>query len=127
MLQKKQQKNLTEKIKTIRKEIIQITKRLEENTIKKIETLTDDEVNMLLEKKWITPLVDSLNEMPGSVVADFIDAITKLTEKYAVTLTSLNKQIETTQNELFSLMGELTGSDFDIKGLETLKNLLGGM
>lgn len=125
--QKKQQKNLTEKIKTIRKEIIQITKRLEENTIKKIETLTDDEVNMLLEKKWITPLVDSLNEMPGSVVADFIDAITKLTEKYAVTLRSLNKQIETTQNELFSLMGELTGSDFDIKGLETLKNLLGGM
>lgn len=125
--QKKQQKNLTEKLKTIRKEIIQITKRLEENTIKKIETLTDDEVNMLLEKKWITPLVDSLNEMPGSVVADFIDAITKLTEKYAVTLTSLNKQIETTQNELFSLMGELTGSDFDIKGLETLKNLLGGM
>lgn len=124
--QKKQQKNLTEKIKTIRKEIIQITKRLEENTIKKIETLTDDEVKMLLEKKWITPLVDSLNEMPCSVVADFIDAIKKLTEKYAVTLTSLNKQIETTQNELFSLMGELTGNDFDIKGLETLKSILGG-
>lgn len=124
--QKKQQKKLTEKIKTIRKEIIQITKRLEENTIKKIETLTDDEVKMLLEKKWITPLVDSLNEMPCSVVADFIDAIKKLTEKYAVTLTSLNKQIETTQNELFSLMGELTGNDFDIKGLETLKSILGG-
>ena len=78
-------------------------------------------------KEKLQNLVDSLNEMPGSVVADFIDAITKLTEKYAVTLTSLNKQIETTQNELFSLMGELTGSDFDIKGLETLKNLLGGM
>lgn len=124
--QKKQQKKLTEKIKTIRKEIIQITKRLEENTIKKIETLTDDEVKMLLEKKWITPLVDSLNEMPCSVVADFIDAIKKLTEKYAVTLTSLNKQIETTQNDLFSLMGELTGNDFDIKGLETLKSILGG-
>lgn len=123
--QKKQQKNLTEKIKTIRKEIVQITKRLEESTIKKIETLTDDEVKMLLEKKWITPLVDSLNKMPGSVVADFIEEITKLTQKYAVTLTSLNKQIETTQNELFSLMGELTGNDFDIKGLETLKNLLG--
>lgn len=123
--QKKQQKSLTEKIKTIRKEIVQITKRLEENTIKKIETLTDDEVEMLLEKKWITPLVEALNGMPGAVVADFIDAITKLTEKYAVTLTSLNKQIETTQKELFSLMEELTGNDFDIKGLETLKNLLG--
>lgn len=123
--QKKQQKSLTEKIKTIRKEIVQITKRLEENTIKKIETLTEDEVKMLLEKKWITPLVDSLNKMPGSVVADFIEEITKLTQKYAVTLTSLNKQIETTQKELFSLMEELTGNDFDIKGLETLKNLLG--
>ena len=123
--QKKQQKSLTEKIKTIRKEIVQITKRLEENTIKKIETLTEDEVKMLLEKKWITPLVEALNEMPGSVVADFIEEITKLIQKYAVTLTSLNKQIETTQKELFSLMEELTGNDFDIKGLETLKNLLG--
>lgn len=123
--QKKQQKKLNDDAKAIRKEIVQITKRLEENTIKKIETLTDDEVNMLLEKKWITPLVEALNKMPGSVVADFIDAITKLTEKYAVTLTNLNKQIETTKNELFSLMGELTGNDFDIKGLDELKKILG--
>lgn len=123
--QKKQQKKLNDEAKAIRKEISKLTKELEEKTIKKIETLTDDEVKILLEKKWITPLVDSLNKMPGAVVADFIDAITKLTQKYAVTLTSLNKQIETTQKELFSLMGELTGNDFDIKGLETLKNLLG--
>lgn len=123
--QKKQQKKLNDDAKAIRKEISKLTKKLEENTIKKIETLTDDEVNMLLEKKWILPLVEALNEMPGSVVADFIEEITKLTQKYAVTLTSLNKQIETTQNELFSLMEELTGNDFDIKGLETLKNLLG--
>lgn len=123
--QKKQQKKLNEEAKAIRKEIAKLAKKLEENTIKKVETLTDDEVKILLEKKWITPLVDSLNKMPGAVVADFIDAITKLTQKYAVTLTSLNKQIETTQNELFSLMEELTGNDFDIKGLDELKKILG--
>lgn len=122
--QKKQQKNLTEKIKTIRKEIIQITKRLEENTIKKIETLTDDEVKMLLEKKWITPLVDSLNEMPGRVVDGFISLLTKMTEKNSETLSSIGNEIKQTQKELFDLMDELTGNEFDVKGLENLKGIL---
>lgn len=122
--QKKQQKNLTEKIKTIRKEIIQITKRLEENTIKKIETLTDDEVKMLLEKKWITPLVDSLNEMPGRVVDGFISSLTKMTEKNSETLSSIGNEIKQTQKELFDLMDELTGNEFDVKGLENLKGIL---
>ena len=123
--QKKQQKKLNDDAKSIRKEIAKLTKELEEKTIKKIEGLTDYEINALLEEKWILPLCTSLNEMPGKVVDDFVNSLTKMTEKYSETLVSIGNEIKQTQKELFELMGELTGNDFDMKGLENLKGILG--
>jgi type I restriction enzyme M protein len=122
--QKKQQKKLNDDAKAIRKEISKLTKELEEKTIKKIEGLTDSEINALLEEKWILPLCTSLNEMPGKVVDDFISSLTKMTEKYSETLSSIGNEIKQTQKELFELMDELTGNDFDMKGLENLKGIL---
>ena len=122
--QKKQQKKLNDEAKAIRKEIAKLTKELEEKTIKKIEGLTDSEINALLEEKWILPLCTSLNEMPGKVVDDFISSLTKMTEKYSETLESIGKEINQTQKELFELMDELTGNEFDMKGLENLKGIL---
>lgn len=122
--QKKQQKKLNEEAKAIRKEIAKLAKELEEKTIKKIEGLTDSEINALLEEKWILPLCTSLNEMPGKVVDDFISSLTKMTEKYSETLVSIGKEINQTQKELFELMDELTGNEFDMKGLENLKEIL---
>ena len=122
--QKKQQKKLNDEAKAIRKEIAKLTKELEEKTIKKIEGLTDSEINALLEEKWILPLCTSLNEMPGKVVDDFISSLTKMTEKYSETLVSIGKEINQTQKELFELMDELTGNEFDMKGLENLKEIL---
>ena len=122
--QKKQQKKLNDEAKAIRKEIAKLTKELEEKTIKKIEGLTDSEINALLEEKWILPLCTSLNEMPGKVVDDFVSSLTKMTEKYSETLVSIGKEINQTQKELFDLMDELTGNEFDMKGLENLKEIL---
>lgn len=122
--QKKQQKKLNDEAKAIRKEITKLTKELEEKTIKKIEGLTDSEINALLEEKWILPLCTSLNEMPGKVVDNFISSLTKMTEKYSETLVSIGNEIKQTQKELFDLMDELTGNEFDMKGLENLKEIL---
>ena len=122
--QKKQQKKLNDEAKAIRKQIAKLTKELEEKTIKKIEGLTDSEINALLEEKWILPLCTSLNEMPQKVVDDFISSLTKMTGKYSETLTSIGNEIKQTQKELFELMDELTGSKFDMKGLENLKGIL---
>lgn len=122
--QKKQQKKLNDEAKAIRKEIAKLTKELEEKTIKKIEGLTDSEINELLEEKWILPLCTSLNEMPGKVVENFISSLIKMTEKYSETLSSIGNEIKQTQIELFELMDELTGNDFDLKGLENLKGIL---
>ena len=122
--QKKQQKKLNDEAKAVRKEIAKLTKELKEKTIKKIEGLTDSEINELLEEKWILPLCKSLNEMPGKVVDDFVSSLTKMTEKYSETLSSIGSEIKQTQKELFELMDELTGNDFDMKGLENLKGIL---
>ena len=122
--QKNQQKKLNDDAKAIRKEISKLTKELEEKTIKKIEGLTDSEINALLEEKWILPLCTSLNEMPQKVVEDFISSLTKMTEKYSETLSSIGNEIKQTQKELFELMDELTGNEFDMKGLENLKGIL---
>lgn len=122
--QKKQQKKLNDEAKAIRKEIAKLTKELEEKTIKKIEGLTDSEINALLEEKWILPLCTSLNEMPQKVVEDFISSLIKMTEKYSETLSSIGNEIKQTQKELFELMDELMGNDFDLKGLENLKGIL---
>ena len=97
---------------------------LEEKTIRKIEGLTDSEINALFEEKWILPLCTSLNGMPGKVVDDFVSTLTKMTEKYSETLSSIGNEIKQTQKELFELMGELTGNAFDMKGLENLKGIL---
>ena len=121
---KKQQKKLNDELKALRKESSKLTKELEEKTIRKIEGLTDSEINDLLEAKWIVPLCNSLNEMPQKVVDDFITSLTKLTEKYSETLTSIGNEIKQTQKELFELVSELSGNDFDMKGLECLKGIL---
>ena len=100
---------------------------MEEKTIKKIEVLTEEERNNLLEEKWIVLLCDSINKMSESVIDSFSSSLSKMLDKYSDTLTSIEKEIKETQESLFSLMNELTGSEFDMKGLCELQKLLGGM
>ena len=47
----------------------------------------------------------------------------KMTEKYSETLSSIGNEIKQTQKELFELMDELTGNEFDMKGHENLKGI----
>ena len=51
----------------------------------------------------------------------------KMLDKYSDTLTSIENEISETQDSLFALMNELTGSEFDMKGLAELQKLFGGM
>lgn len=97
---------------------------LTEKTIIRMSELTESEIKSLLELKWILPLCNSFNKMPQKVVEDFISSLTKMTEKYSETLSSIGNEIKQTQKELFELMDELTGNEFDMKGLKNLKGIL---
>lgn len=91
-----------------------------------IESLSDEQVQMLLEKKWIQSLIANLQKLPGRVVDDLINKIQKLQEKYATNLFEIEEEIRETERTLCAMMDDLEGNEFDMKGLERLKSLLMG-
>lgn len=99
---------------------------LQKEGIKAIENLSDSEIDDLLDTKWIKTLINSLNKLPEEVINDFIKNIENISKKYDTTLIDLNEEIKETEKELSNMIDELTGDEFDIKGLEEFKSLLGG-
>ncbi len=91
-----------------------------------IEALTDEQVLDLLRQKWITPLVDSILDLPQTVISDFVTKLEALCTKYDTTFAEVEQEISSTEQTLIGLLDELQGSEFDMKGLAELKALLGG-
>lgn len=91
-----------------------------------IENLTDDQVNELLQEKWINPLINELSDLPNQVINRLITCITSLSHKYSNTLKNIEQQIHETEKQLAAMMDELTGNEFDMKGIKELQSLLLG-
>jgi type I restriction enzyme M protein len=93
----------------------------------KIEQLTDVEILTLLEAKWLDPIMDALAALPTRLVQDFAAQVQALADKYATTLVDTQAQIRESEQSLAALMDELTGSEYDMQGINELKKLLGGV
>ena len=100
------------------------TAKLHAETKKTIEELTDEQVYELLKLKWITPLINSLNNLLGSVLQQLSDKVQALAEKYATTFADIMNEINETKSSLALQINELTGNEFDMKGLSEFKVLL---
>ena len=118
--------NMNEEEKGLKKTIKDETTKLHQKTKETIENLTDEQVFDLLEEKWICPLVTSLHGLPTAVIDTLSKKVTELSQKYATTLNDLESEIEKTEEEFSSMLDDLTGSEYDMKGLAELKNLLKG-
>ncbi|GLS83773.1 type I restriction-modification system subunit M [Paraferrimonas haliotis] len=92
-----------------------------------IEGLSDDQVNELLHLKWIAPLSQELVAMPSAVISLLTSQVQALADKYAVTYSQVANEIKTTEQKLADMMGELTGNEFDMQGLNELTSLLKGV
>ena len=62
--------------------------------------------------------------MPSVVIIQLTSQVQALADKYAVTYSQVASDIKTTEQELAQMMGELTGNEFDMQGLNELTNLL---
>lgn len=91
-----------------------------------IESLTNDDAIKLLNNKWIQPLHDSIIKLSEEIISDITTKINLLKEKYHVTFSDIAEEIQENQKTLISLIDELEGDDFDMKGLSELKSLLNG-
>jgi type I restriction enzyme M protein len=91
-----------------------------------IEKLSHEQVLELLELKWISPLITALNKLPNVIIDELTLKIQALAEKYATTYASIAKEIQHTENALGSHIDDLTGNEFDLKGLNEFKSFLKG-
>lgn len=93
---------------------------LEKKTIQTIEGLDMKNIQMFLELKWILPICSAIEALPDAVIQHLADAISGLNEKYAVTYNDIEQGIEESENNLATLIDQLTGDEFAISGLSNL-------
>ena len=102
------------------------TNELQTKTKEKIESLTGEEVYQLLHDKWIEPIKENIANIVNEVISNFSRNVESLSNKYEETFEDLEKEIDKTEKSLSTMIDELTGNEFDMKGLEELKSLLNG-
>lgn len=117
---------LSKEEKDLKKEIKSETAKLHMLTKETIENLTDSMVCELLDKKWIGNLLESINKLPDTIVDNLVSKIQALVSKYKTTYYELEKEIKETEMKLASMIDELEGNEYDMKGLSEFKALLLG-
>ena len=112
--------------KTVKKKLKEAKTKLENRTKKVIESLTDEQSSALLDAKWNKPLVKQLQSLPSVVVDGLVAKVCALRDKYATTYADIDAEIQSVEAELVGMLGALTGSEFDMAGIDELAKLLGG-
>lgn len=96
---------------------------LVDKTVDAIEHLTDEEISMFLHQKWIEPVCQGIAGTFTFVLSALESQIHRLSEKYAVSYQQIGKDMAAAQTELSSLVNQLTGDAYAIKGLKELTNM----
>lgn len=117
---------LAQEEKKLKKEIKKETAELHTLTKKTIETLPDEKVYTLLDKKWIGGLLESIKKLPDTIVNTLVSKIQSLQAKYETTYFAVEAEIKETEKLLSAMIDELEGNKFDMKGLSEFKSLLRG-
>lgn len=117
---------LINKEKELKKQVKDLNIELDKKAIDKIENLTKEEQVELLKLKWIVPILTGIENIPGTVISSLTSKVSKLSKKYEETMIDLSDKIESSEKELCAMLDDLTGDEFDIKGLQEFKKLLGG-
>lgn len=115
-----EEKDLKKKIKTENTDLIMKTKSA-------IEHFTDEQIREFLKIKWIDPIVSELLGLPDNIVSKLATILENLAKKYDTTFAEIDKEIKETEHWICGMIDDLAGSEFDMKGLEEFKKLLGGM
>lgn len=117
---------LSKEEKGLKSDVKKETEALHLKTKDVIESLDDDQVRTLLQKKWIRPICEGIDALPETLLSDFAKQVQALADKYADTLEDIENEIQETEKSLSSMLSELTGDEFDMAGIRQLQKMLGG-
>lgn len=120
----KKAEDLNKEEKSLKSEIKKAEEKLHLKTKDTIENLSDDDVRKLLEKKWISPIVDGIMSLPNVLTDTLTKQIKNLSTKYSDTYQDIENEIHDTQKSLSDMMADLTGSPEDMAGIEEFRKML---
>ena len=118
---------LSAKEKKLKSDIRSCEEALHVKTKETIENLSEAEVHQLLHEKWVSPIVSGTLKLADDLLDGFTKNIQELSAKYSVTMSDLEKEIQSTEASLSAMLSDLTGSESDIAGIRELQKLLGGV
>lgn len=103
-----------------RKEKKEKEKTLNERAVAKIHELTDEEVEDLLIRKWVDPVISEINSVTTAAINNFISGLLSIKKKYENPMSKVSGEIEETTKELSKMCGELVGNETDMKAIEMM-------
>ncbi len=112
--------------KVLKKAVKTDTDALHLQTKATIEDLNERQVEALLARKWIAPLLSELKQLPSTLINQLTGQVQTLADKYATTYADVAGEIKQTEQTLAGLLDELTGNEFDQQGLAEFQRFLKG-
>ncbi|SDQ31678.1 type I restriction enzyme M protein [Streptococcus equinus] len=121
----KQVVGLQNEEKSLKSDVKSAVDNLQNKTKVQIEQLSNAQVYMLLEKKWITPFIEQMQSLTQELVNELVQKIEQLSQKYDETLSDIDNEIKEAEFTLASMLQDLEGNEFDMSGIQELIKLLG--
>ncbi|WP_270329449.1 type I restriction-modification system subunit M [Streptococcus infantarius] len=121
----KQVVGLQNEEKSLKSDVKSAVDNLQNKTKVQIEQLSNAQVYMLLEKKWITPFIEQMQSLTQELVNGLVQKIEQLSQKYDETLSDIDNEIKEAESTLASMLQDLEGNEFDMSGIQELIKLLG--
>ena len=117
---------LLDEQKNLKRRIKEESANLEVKTKDVFEGLSDDQARSLLDIKWNHPIVDGINALPRTAADGLVGKVKAIADKYSLTFADIDEQIAQEERKLAEMLGQLTGNEFDMAGIDELRILLGG-
>ena len=111
------EKDLSSKIKKAEDELHLKTKAT-------IESLSDEQVKMLLKIKWIKPLVEKTKSICEEIINDFVTKLISLEKKYETTFVEVEEKLDKTEIEVNKMLSKFCGNEYDMQGIKEFQKLL---
>lgn len=121
----KQVVSLQNEEKSLKSDVKSAVDNLQNKTKVQIEQLSNAQVYMLLEKKWITPFIEQMQSLTQELVNGLVQKIEQLSQKYDETLSDIDNEIKEAESTLTSMLQDLEGNEFDMSGIQELIKLFG--
>lgn len=102
---------------SVNKKIRVLYQELEKKAVDKMINLTDTEVDDILIKKWIDPVIKHIDEDVNQVMMKLVNALEALKDKYNHPISEIDEQIDELNSSLKEMLDELCGNSTDMESI----------